>query len=175
MIASQDEDDHFVEGVSMLWCPGQAPRSTLSTSQSHKVVNNRNVLHMQQTKGIVISSSRMILEAWKIVLFRLPQIRTERQRTMWMRSTSRSLTKPSPRKTLLKFEPRIITCPPPPFIFRTSDGPELYLDDLKNLCLVHVVVKNLLSILVTDYTQKRRGQALLFSFEYNLLPNLISK
>ena len=34
--------------------------------------------------------------------------------------------------------------------------------------------KNLISILVTDYIQKRRGQALLFSFEYNLLPNLIS-
>ena len=33
---------------------------------------------------------------------------------------------------------------------------------------------NLISILVTDYIQKRRGQALLFSFEYNLLPNLIS-
>ena len=32
--------------------------------------------------------------------------------------------------------------------------------------------KNLISILVTDYIQKRRGQAL-FSFEYNLLPNLI--
>ena len=36
------------------------------------------------------------------------------------------------------------------------------------------MVKNLISILVTDYIQKRRGQALLFSFEYNLLPNLIS-
>ena len=43
-----------------------------------------------------------------------------------------------------------------------------------NVCLVHAVVKNLISILVTDYTQKRRGQALLFSFEYNLLPDLIS-
>jgi hypothetical protein len=29
--------------------------------------------------------------------------------------------------------------------------------------------------LATDYIQKRRGQALLFSFEYNLSPNLISK
>ena len=28
--------------------------------------------------------------------------------------------------------------------------------------------KNLISILVTDDIQKRRGQALLFSFEYNL-------
>ena len=34
--------------------------------------------------------------------------------------------------------------------------------------------KNLISILVTDYIQKRRGQALHFSFEYNLLPILIS-
>ena len=33
---------------------------------------------------------------------------------------------------------------------------------------------SMLSILATDYIQKRRGQALLFSFEYNLLPNLIS-
>ena len=41
-------------------------------------------------------------------------------------------------------------------------------------CLVHVVTFTLISILVTDYIQKRRGQALFFSFEYNLLPNLIS-
>ena len=34
--------------------------------------------------------------------------------------------------------------------------------------------KNLISILVTDHIQKRRGQAFLFSFEYNLLANLIS-
>ena len=34
--------------------------------------------------------------------------------------------------------------------------------------------KKLMSILVADYIQKRIGQALLFSFEYNLLPNLIS-
>ena len=34
--------------------------------------------------------------------------------------------------------------------------------------------ENLISNLVTDYIQKRRDQALLFSFEYNLLPNLIS-
>ena len=34
--------------------------------------------------------------------------------------------------------------------------------------------KNLISILVTDYIQKRRAQALLYSFEYNLIPNLIS-
>ena len=40
-------------------------------------------------------------------------------------------------------------------------------------CLVHVVTFTLISILVTDYIQKRRGQALVFSFEYNLLPNLI--
>ena len=37
--------------------------------------------------------------------------------------------------------------------------------------VVHVSSgKNLISILVTYYIQKRRGQALLFSFEYNLLP-----
>ena len=35
-----------------------------------------------------------------------------------------------------------------------------------NLCLVHVVHRNLISILVTDYIQKRRGQALLFSSHY---------
>ena len=34
--------------------------------------------------------------------------------------------------------------------------------------------KNLISILLTEYIQRRRGQALLLSFEYNLLPNLIS-
>ena len=34
--------------------------------------------------------------------------------------------------------------------------------------------KHLISILVTNYIQKRRDQALLFSFEYNLLPNFIS-
>ena len=39
----------------------------------------------------------------------------------------------------------------------------------------HVVTFTLISILATDYIQKRRGQALLFSFEYNLPPNLISK
>ena len=33
----------------------------------------------------------------------------------------------------------------------------------------------LISILVTDYIQKRREELGLFSFEYNLLPNLISK
>ena len=46
--------------------------------------------------------------------------------------------------------------------------------DVLGWCMVHVVHKNLISILVTDYIQKRRGQALLFSFEYNMLPNLIS-
>ena len=41
-------------------------------------------------------------------------------------------------------------------------------------CLVHVVHDNLISILVIDYIQKRRGQALLFSFEYKLLlPKLL--
>ena len=34
---------------------------------------------------------------------------------------------------------------------------------------------SMLSILATDYIQKRRGQALLFSFEYNQSPNSISK
>ena len=34
--------------------------------------------------------------------------------------------------------------------------------------------KNLISNLVTDYIRKRRDQELLFSFEYNLLPNLVS-
>ena len=33
--------------------------------------------------------------------------------------------------------------------------------------------EKLISILVTDYIHKRRGQALLLCFEYNLLPNLI--
>ena len=41
-----------------------------------------------------------------------------------------------------------------------------------NSCLVHVVHKDLISILVTDCIQKRRGQALLFSYEYNLLPKI---
>ena len=40
---------------------------------------------------------------------------------------------------------------------------------------MYVVTFTLISILVTDYIQKRRGQALLFSFEYNLLLKLISK
>ena len=39
---------------------------------------------------------------------------------------------------------------------------------------VTVFLNQTISSLVTDYIQKRRGQALLFSFEYNLLPNLIS-
>ena len=42
-------------------------------------------------------------------------------------------------------------------------------------CLVHVVTFTFISILVPDYIQKREGQTLLFSFEYNLLPNLILK
>ena len=44
-----------------------------------------------------------------------------------------------------------------------------------DICPIHVVTFTLISILATDYIQKRRGQALLFSFEYNLSPNLISK
>ena len=43
------------------------------------------------------------------------------------------------------------------------------------LCPIHVVTFTLISILPTDYFQKRRGQVLLFSFEYDLLPKLISK
>ena len=42
-------------------------------------------------------------------------------------------------------------------------------------CPIHVVTFTLISNLATDYIQKRRGQDNLFSFEYNLLPNLISK
>ena len=34
--------------------------------------------------------------------------------------------------------------------------------------------KKLVSIAVTDYIQKLTGQALLFSFEYNLLPNFMA-
>ena len=34
--------------------------------------------------------------------------------------------------------------------------------------------KNLISNLVTDYIQKRRGEPCLFSSEYNLIPKLIS-
>ena len=41
------------------------------------------------------------------------------------------------------------------------------------LCPIHVLTFTL--ILPKDHIQKRRGQALLFSFEYNLSPNLISK
>ena len=44
-----------------------------------------------------------------------------------------------------------------------------------NALSMYIVTFTLISILVTDYIQKRRGQALLFSFEYNLSPNLISK
>jgi hypothetical protein len=35
--------------------------------------------------------------------------------------------------------------------------------------------RSLILILVTDYIQKRRGQAFLFSYEYNLLPNWITR
>ena len=43
------------------------------------------------------------------------------------------------------------------------------------LCPIHVVTCTLISNLVTDYIQKRRGEPGLFSFEFNLLPKLISK
>ena len=42
-------------------------------------------------------------------------------------------------------------------------------------CLIHVVMFSLISNLVSDYIQKRRGEPDLFSFEYNLLPKFISK
>ena len=58
-----------------------------------------------------------------------------------------------------------------------SNFPDLQMMAMQtsNFCPIHVVTFTLISILVTDYIQKRRGQALLFSFEYNLSPNLISK
>ena len=34
--------------------------------------------------------------------------------------------------------------------------------------------KNILRTLVTDYIQARKGHALLFSFEYNLLPKFLT-
>ena len=40
---------------------------------------------------------------------------------------------------------------------------------------IHVVTFTLISNLATDYIQKRGGEPGLFSFEYNLSPNLISK
>ena len=43
------------------------------------------------------------------------------------------------------------------------------------LCPIHVVTFTLISNLATDDIQKRRGEPGLFSFEYNLSPNLISK
>ena len=47
--------------------------------------------------------------------------------------------------------------------------------DAQYLCPIHVVTFTLISNLATDYIQKRRGDPGLFSFEYNLSPNLISK
>ena len=44
-----------------------------------------------------------------------------------------------------------------------------------HFCPIHVVTFTLISNLATDYIQKRRGEHGLFSFEYNLSPNLISK
>ena len=43
------------------------------------------------------------------------------------------------------------------------------------LCPIHVVTFTLTLNLATDCIQKRRGEPSLFSFEYNLSPNLISK
>ena len=42
-------------------------------------------------------------------------------------------------------------------------------------CPIHVVTFTLISNLATNYIQKRRGEPGMFSFEYNLSPNLISK
>ena len=47
--------------------------------------------------------------------------------------------------------------------------------DAQYLCPLHVVTFTLISNLATDYIQKRRGDPGLFSFEYNLSTNLISK
>ena len=52
---------------------------------------------------------------------------------------------------------------------------QLYMTLRAVLCPIHVVTFTLIPNLATDYIQKRRGQALLFSFEYNLSPELISK
>ena len=40
------------------------------------------------------------------------------------------------------------------------------------ICPIHVVTFTLITILATDYIQKRRGQALFFSFEYNMSPKI---
>ena len=48
-------------------------------------------------------------------------------------------------------------------------------DSNSALCPIHVVTFTLISNLATDYIQKRTGQALFFSFEYNLSPSLIPK
>ena len=55
----------------------------------------------------------------------------------------------------------------------TTKG-EVLLDFSNVICPIHVVTFTLISNLATDYIQKRTGQALLFSFEYNLSPNVIS-
>ena len=52
-------------------------------------------------------------------------------------------------------------------------GVIIVLPRLPEVDILHVVSFTLISILGTDYIQKRRGQALLFSFEYNLSPNLL--
>ena len=42
-------------------------------------------------------------------------------------------------------------------------------------CPIHVVTFPWIPNSVTDYIQKRKVEPGLFSFEYNMLPNLISK
>ena len=48
------------------------------------------------------------------------------------------------------------------FSWDIIDGP--------HCCPIHIITFTVISILATYHIQKRRGQALLFSFEYNLSP-----
>ena len=50
-----------------------------------------------------------------------------------------------------------------------EDHPQIFY-----LCPIHVLTFTLISILATDYIQKRRVEPGLFSSEYNLSPKLIS-
>ena len=49
---------------------------------------------------------------------------------------------------------------------------QFFCSKLKTICPIHVVTFTLISILATDYIQKRRRELALFSLEYNLSPNL---
>ena len=60
-----------------------------------------------------------------------------------------------------------------PILFSSNLSQLVGLESAK--CPIHVVTFTLISNLATDYIQKRRGEPGLFSFEYNLSPNLISK